>query len=183
MNHSELTPLEMEQLVCAVGGPAAARHLISGLTQYVEMMIGGAAYRPKSTCLNTLRDKGFIKDEVTAAVLESPAYDLTKLATHLKLVMLTPAALGLPDGGFYGDIVAASKTLRLSTCPEDTAACMMQQMSKPWSKYGAVVIATAPIVHHRVAHLFQITEGRLMVVPGDSGHHWGPTTRFLFRKL
>jgi hypothetical protein len=184
LNNAPLTPEEKDRLVKAVGGPDAARSLIASICRFTEVFVGGPTFCAKDKMFRMLTDKRYIEvDDVVTELLCSPTYVVSLARIHLKLMMVTPAALGLPGGGTYTNIVTAARKRKLEYCPDDTAAAMMLQMSKPWSKNGPFVVATAPITHEERPYLFQVVERRLTVTPGDPGRNWGPDDQFLFREV
>lgn len=191
MSKQNLSDQEKSELVTAVGGPEAARSIIRGskriidrFSLYTEVAVGSAKSRSKTELVAALSDNGYIKDEVIGQVLCSPSYIRSRSKQDLKLTLVSPNDLGLPDGGFLRDIFAVAKSRELELCPHDTAAALMLQLVIPWSSSRiSFVVASTPIVYKQAHYLFSISERRLRAIPADAGQHWDTFQPFLFRRL
>lgn len=190
MSQHNLTNDEKNQLVQAVGGAKVARSLITGtkciidrIPLYAEAVVGGVAYRAKNDLVDRLKNKGYCIDPDAESILLSRAYKVSRTRLDLKLSLLSAHGIGLNNGGILSLITAVAEIRGLIPCPQDTAAAVMTQLSKPWSTRGSIVVVSEPVLHNMMPYLFQIKEQQLSVVSGIPEHHFGPFQHFLFRRL
>jgi hypothetical protein len=185
-----LTRTEMKDLVTFHGGPAAVRQLLlqqesHRFSVFTNVRLGGLLRRSRVDLIEELLQKEFRVDDKTIQVLLDSAVRMTNSPQchSIKLVIATPKALGLKDGGFLSDIYKAAATQGLVLCPDDTALELIRQHDKGWTKERHIIIASKPIKICSLYHLFAANALKLWTVTGDLGHHFEPNQKFLFRIL
>lgn len=159
------------------------KQLIENLPIYCNMALGGSGYKPMGQLYIRLAERQFVRSKTTQEVLFSPGFKFTLRFTYQKLVLVTPAQMGLESGGLVQDIEARAVKLGLLLVPMDTAPCMMLQMpSSNWSKHHSIIVASEPVIHSQTPYIFDVSKDALQAVSGHQNNHWHHNQAFLFRR-
>ncbi len=151
---------------------------------YAEQVLGGGACRSIGRLYTMLLDRNFIVDNTVQQALVSPTFRVTARYTFLKLVLVTPDEIDLPEGGLMQSIEAQAKKHHLGILPMDTAPFLMLQMrSSQWSAHPSIVVASEPVVLSDSPHLFAVSKSQIRLVSGEPTTPWQKDQPFLFRRL
>lgn len=151
---------------------------------FIEIVLGGVAYRTKEKTIRFLQHRGLIEDGDVERVIRNPAFEITKTREDHKLGLATPKSIGLPSGGTLKEFCKKAKTHDLVPTSVDAGPQIMLQVHSSWTKHDSIVVVSKTIVlrGEEKPFLFEVSSSHLKVVTDDGNHIYGPDQPFLLRR-